>query len=455
MVRRLSDVTTLMTEIETWHPSQSSLAIEYTRAVMDAVRDQVIAGFRRLSRGGVEVGGILYGLREEGKVRIQATVPVSCEYKSGPSFVLSDKDKLRLLEQLTNSETTDDLKGLVVVGWYVSHPRGSIALTDGDLDIFNEFFPAIWNVALVLKPGDQAVRCGFFVREPRGALNIAQSYQEFEIALPRSVEGSSAVRQIADQVASSLAAQREPAPDPSDSRRRGRREIMEMPSAPRPANSPRAGSHGAAAAAAMAPGSEEASLPNWSTAVARPRSAIVALRRAEHTRRLQWRWIVLWVMAMALVVGGTYAYHEFTAAVPLGLRVAEHDGDLMIQWDPAARPLRWAETGRIMIQSADQGVTKIDLSQRELAAGKYLYEGTEGDTSIHLSVDGRLGYHAEESTRYVAQVAPVEPGASGGGKPQADIRNPKKLQAEVRRLRDELEKSQRRVKELELLLYNR
>ena len=446
-----TNVMTLMTEIETWHPPQSALAIEYTRAVLDEVRDQSVAGYRRLSRGGVEVGGILYGTREDGKVRILATRPIACEYKSGPSLVLSERDKSRLLEQLSGSESNEDLKGLTVVGWYVSHPRSSISLTEGDLEIFNEFFPAIWNVTLVLKPSEKSVRCGFFVREPRGSLNIAHSYQEFELPLPRSAEGVSAVRQIADQVASSLAAQREPVAfsDMMAQRRRGggRREVAEMPFLPprRPGTS---GS--AAAAAAAAPALDSAPIP-WSTAVARPRSAIVANRKADQPRRLKWRWLVLWMFGIAALVSGFVAYREFTAPAPLGLHVAEKDGDLVIEWDPGGRPLRLANSGRLEIRAAGQDKTRIDLTAKELASGRFLYTGSEGDTSIHLTVTGKLGYRAEESARYLAQMSPVETSAD---KP-IEIRDRRKLQAEVRRLREELEESQQRVKELETLLYNR
>src|SRR5579863_4853182 len=101
---------TLMTDFETWHPSQSPLTIEYTHAVIDEVRDQAVAGYRRFSRGGVEVGGILYGVRDEAKVRILATQPIACEYKTGPSFVLSEKDKVHLQDQLVQAETLVELK---------------------------------------------------------------------------------------------------------------------------------------------------------------------------------------------------------------------------------------------------------------------------------------------------------------------------------------------------------
>lgn len=452
---------TLMTDIETWHPAQSPLAIEYNRTVLDEVRDQAVAGYRRLSRGGVEVGGILYGIREEGKVRILATQPIACEYKSGPTFILSDRDKSRLLDQLAASESDDALQGLSVVGFYISHPRATVALTDRDLEIFNEFFPAIWNIALVMKPGDQFIRGGFFVREARGSLNFAQSYQEFEMVLPRSVEGSSAVRQIADQVSSSLAAQRGSAPDADAKGRRGgnRRDIMEMslPSMSRPEDLPRPfvsasgnGGFGGAVMPALEAGQAAGRQTLWSTAVARPRSAILA-RRGDHPRRLKWRWLVLWVLGVVGIVAVSYFYREFTAPAPLGLRVVEKGGDLIVEWNPAARPFLWAANGTLEIRNSDLTKSEIDLNLKELATGKYQYGGIDGDTSIRLAVTGKMGFRADESTRYLAQVSQDRAASS---KP-VEIRDRRKLQAEVIRLREELDKSKQRVKELESLLYNR
>jgi proteasome lid subunit RPN8/RPN11 len=457
---------TLMTDLGSWNPSQSPLAIEYTKSILDEVRDQAVAGYRRLSRGGVEVGGILYGIRDDAKVRILATQPITCEYKSGPSFILSEKDKVRLRDQLAQSESIDELRGLAVVGWYVSHPRGGIALSDRDLDVFNEFFPDIWNIALVMKPGDTIVRGGFFVREPRGSLNFAQSYQEFELSLPRNTEGKSAVRQIADQVSSSLAAQRDSVSDADAQRRRGggRRDIAEMPlhppgrgqDVPRPFVSSAAAT-AAAFAAAPAPlppagvDPEQPSQP-WSIAVARPRSTILAQRprQGERSRRLKWRWLVMWAMFIVAVVAGSYVYREFTTPAPLGLHVSEMDGDLTVQWDPTSRSVQWADQGMLEIRAADRLKREIVLDKQQLSKGTYQFEGSDGDTSIRLAITGKIGFHAAESTRYVARVMQEAPNA----KP-VDIRDRRKLQVEVIRLREELDKAHDRIKELESLLYNR
>ncbi|HEY3743625.1 MAG TPA: hypothetical protein VGL53_27455 [Bryobacteraceae bacterium] len=451
-----------MTEqLETWHPSQSPVAIEYTRPILDEVRDQSVAGYRRLSRGGVEVGGVLFGVREDGKVRILATQPIACEYKTGPSFILSEKDKVRLRTQLAEAEDVEELRGMAVVGWYVSHPRTGISLTDRDLDIFNEFFPDIWNVALVLKPGDTSVHGGFFVREPHGALNFAQSYQEFTLTLPRNAEGKSAVRQIADQVSSSLNAQRKLSEEPEPHRRRNinqRRDVSEIPISSSRRDMPRpfvtqssSSSFGEAATAAAPSAAPEQPPVNWSNAVARPRAAIAAQRvPSPYARKLKWRWLVLWVFVVAALIGASYAYHEFTAPAPLGLHVSEKDGDLAVQWDPTSRSIRWANEGKLEIHGSGLTSKEIVLDKQQLLKGTVQYEGSEGDTSIRLAITGKFGFHAAESTRYVARVVQSDP----SDKP-VEIRDRRKLQAEVRRLRDELEKAHDRIKELESLLYNR
>ena len=452
---------TQMTDFEVWHPAQSPLAIEYTKAVLDEVRDQGVAGYRRLSRGGVEVGGILFGIREAEKVRILATQPIACEYKSGPSFVLSDKDKSRLRDQLTQAASSENLKDFKVVGWYVSHPRGSVALSDRDLDVFNEFFPDVWNVTLVMKPDAKGVRAGFFLREPHGALNFAHSHLEFDLGLPKASEGASAVRQIAEQVGASLAAQRDSQDEGLDRRRGGgRRDIAEMLHPAPHSNGfqdvtsafiPQGASAYASASEPAPPPHQSPPPPSaaWSTAVARPRPSTLAHRPLQYQRRLQWRWLVMWAVVVGCSVAAAFAYREFAIPTPLGLRVVEKDGDLMIYWDASSRSIEWAKTGKLEVRGSGAAKTEIDLRPQELSKGAFPFGASGGDVSIRMEVTGKMGFHADESTRYVARVTPTE-----ADKP-VEIRDRRLLQMEVLRLRDELEKSQQRVKELETLLYNR
>ena len=80
------------------------------------------------------------------------------------------------------------------VGWYHSHTRSEIFLSDADLAIHNRFFPEPWQVALVLKPHTfEPMRAGFFFREHEGSMRTQASYREFRLeAMPLRTAGDAA-----------------------------------------------------------------------------------------------------------------------------------------------------------------------------------------------------------------------------------------------------------------------
>ena len=84
----------------TWSIAASPLTIEYSLVVVEEIRHEVAEGFQKLSRGGIEVGGLLYGVREGHLVRILAIRSAACEHSSGPSFRLSERDRAALVEQI-------------------------------------------------------------------------------------------------------------------------------------------------------------------------------------------------------------------------------------------------------------------------------------------------------------------------------------------------------------------
>src|SRR5580693_5923861 len=89
------------TRFGSWSVAESPVTIEYSLVVLEEIRQEVAEGFQKLSRGGVEVGGILYGSREGRMIRILAMRPIACEHARGPAFLLSDADKKLLDEQLS------------------------------------------------------------------------------------------------------------------------------------------------------------------------------------------------------------------------------------------------------------------------------------------------------------------------------------------------------------------
>ena len=176
------------TAFGTWTVPASPVDIEYSMVVIDEIRQAVTEGFQRLSRGGIEVGGILYGTVEGRRLRIMAVRDVVCEHARGPTFHLSENDQGLLAAQLERERGDPRLDGMVAVGWYLSHTRSEITLQQSDLDTYNAFFPEPWQVTMVIRPGRaQAMRAGFFVRESDGTVKTDQSYHDF--AFPDRLAG--------------------------------------------------------------------------------------------------------------------------------------------------------------------------------------------------------------------------------------------------------------------------
>lgn len=165
--------------LETWSTANCPFTIEYSRRVLDDIRLAVVDAFFSLPRGGAEIGGVLLGKFANGRVTILEYAPLECEHIFGPSFTLSPGDHARLAEMLSAVDHNSDLQP---VGWYHSHTRSDIFLSEADLDIHNRYFSAPWQVALILRPSTfQPVQAGFFFREADGAMHARASYQEFAL----------------------------------------------------------------------------------------------------------------------------------------------------------------------------------------------------------------------------------------------------------------------------------
>lgn len=164
----------------TWTAPECAFEIEYSLSVIDEIRAMVTEGFQRLTRGGIEVGGVLYGTVEGNRLRSLAIRQIACEHANGPTFKLSGHDQVTLTAQMQEEGEDFCRQDLAAVGWFVLHTRSEIALQQGDLDTYNTYFPEPWQVTLVVRPGRAgSMRAGFFAREPDGSLKTERSYQDF------------------------------------------------------------------------------------------------------------------------------------------------------------------------------------------------------------------------------------------------------------------------------------
>jgi hypothetical protein len=435
-----------------WSPEGSPLSVEYPLEEMAKIRDAAIIGFHRLAKRGIECGGILYGNREGRKITILQSREIRCEHRSGPSFILSDSDQDRLRQQLESREP--ELGDLVPVGFYVSHTKDDLSATERDIAIYNGYFPAPWQVMLILRPGRQgAVRAGFFVREALGEFNGDRSIEEFELSPPESPAETAAL----------MAAARAPLEAPAIDQPLPRAKVVAPPQA---AVAPIAKREETRGGSTNGKGTEPAFLqagpfdaPSFRTLATRetPGNRLQQaigfpsqfgtsgpLLQRVPPRERHWAWLGIWLFAILSIAGLAYWVLSIRTPAPLLLRVMEQDGDLHIEWDRTSSSVRSASTASLEIRDGAR-TRDIQLSSEQLALGKYLFPVGPSDIAVRLSVDGFLMPRVEESANYVAQAQ-----AGAGPRGPTEIREQRdRLVIENRRLKNDIRRLEERLKAAE------
>lgn len=169
------------TGVYTWQVPGKPVTIHVDFDVIDSILMEVMQGYSSMPRRGAEVGGILLGsvkVGEQSIVRIVDFEPVPCEHARGPSYLLSESDRVRFEETLEKWRPGRNEK-LHAVGMYRSHTRDGLSLTPEDLILFAENFPEPTDVILLVKPfASKPSVGGFFFRE-EGRIRTEASYLEF------------------------------------------------------------------------------------------------------------------------------------------------------------------------------------------------------------------------------------------------------------------------------------
>jgi hypothetical protein len=387
---------------ETWGVDDSPIAIEYSLVVLEEIRQQVSQGLLRFSRGGIEVGGVLYGTREARKIRIQAIRPIPCDHATGPSFALSADDRAQLETMLAEEAHDPHLQGLVRLGWFVSHTRGELTMTQGDLEMFSTYFREPWQTTLVIRPGrGSAMRAAFFVWEPDGTVRTEHSYKEFNFP---------------DRLAGVVDA---PMRGDRGEVRAGFRNLPPLPMPISPVERPRA-----------------ASMPVFEGSQYLP---------SPLPEKKKWPWLVggLAVVAVAVAIWLQF----FVKSAPpeaLGLVMTEAQGQLQIQWNNSSRTIVRATKGSLNITDGT-AIERVPLTRGQLADGHYLYTRKGGDVEVRMEVDSTVGTLAESSHFFGR--APV------AAAPAADVQvlddQRKELESEVKRLKDQNSALNDRIQQLE------
>jgi hypothetical protein len=135
-----------------WHRPGSTFAVEYPVTLFYEIDALVSEGFRRIARGGIEHGGLLFGIRRNDAIEIRAFRQIECEHAGGPGFSLSAGDLTGLQQQLDTADNDEELTQLVPLGLFISHSRRDLRVTDEEAALFRSLFQEAWHLLLVVKP---------------------------------------------------------------------------------------------------------------------------------------------------------------------------------------------------------------------------------------------------------------------------------------------------------------
>jgi proteasome lid subunit RPN8/RPN11 len=411
-----------------WTAAECPFAIEYSTRVLDDVRLAVMDAFFSLPRGGAEIGGILLGRQEKGRIVAVDAMPIACEHAFGPSFVLSPRDHEKLAELLAATARNPHSK---VVGWYHSHTRSEIFLSPEDIEIHNRFFPEPWQVALVLKPHTfQPMRAGFFFREANGSIHSEAAYHEFLLEpLPMR-----------------------PAPAP------GAPEATPLFRNPRDMES---GNGPVVNVAAVVEAEPKAPEPEPVPAPELPPPAFLAAASAPPPSRRWMTWAVAALLGTALGAWGWHTRAEWLPKVQamanakpdekLGLSSVDRDGQLQVQWNGNSRAALASTSASLLIVDGEKTHT-VELGRPHVLTGSFTYARQSGKVDVTLVLPQSGGKEIREATIFAgdppghqkAAPAPPEP-APAPAKSSAVA----ELTAENARLRQENAVQVERNKRLE------
>jgi proteasome lid subunit RPN8/RPN11 len=135
-----------------------------------------------------EVGGWLVGKRRtdhhtgEDFIVVEAVLP-ALHTRQGSAFLTFTQDSQVAMYELME----DRYPGKELVGWYHTHPKMGVFLSNYDVWLHKHFFIKPWQVALVVEPHSNVA--GFFAWDTEGQLDSRYYYGFHEInnGLDRSV----------------------------------------------------------------------------------------------------------------------------------------------------------------------------------------------------------------------------------------------------------------------------
>jgi proteasome lid subunit RPN8/RPN11 len=383
--------------------SGSGSLVRFASSVLEQIRLEALDKFLSIPRGGLEIGGVLFGTIAGSEVRVLALRALAIEYRSGPSFVLSSDDEVSLAGLLETPNSDPALKGMQPVGWYHSHTRTGVSLSEQDIAIHHRFFPLPEQIALVIKPFKfEPSQVGIFAREADGSLRGDAPFSRFPLE-PRTRGTKAAAEAPAPSLSSPGDAQTRPVMMKAAAQEREWAGLAE-------------------------------SEPWWrfpiQTAKPRPSGAWKS--------RLAIAAIVVMVAAAAAV---TYVQNRPVPTEdsgPIRLQLDGAGDKLTIVWNPRSLSLARARSAELIISDGDQRPATIPLDKESLERGTLTYFRQSGSVEVRMRVQSQVGRALEEVVHFAGPPPAVQPAPvveASRDEPDPEMR---RIKAELERLKTEI-----------------
>ncbi len=338
-----------------WEAQDKPVCVHFDFDFVDRLSVEIMRGFGLVPKRGAEVGGLLLGtveISDRVLIHVVDFEPVACDYRKGPSFILTEGDDTRFAGAVQRFVNGSDRR-LYVVGFYRSHTRdNTLSPSREDVELFRRHTNDPSNIILLVRPFATKPSIAAVFYEDDGDFRLEPSPNEFPFRR----------RELGGQrgIATSL-------PDASS-------EVQALPlpaveSNPGPGWSPERES-----SASMPPNPEQ--------------SASSKFRRKWVWIPLSFVFLLLGVIAgfqAALVLNRTDAQKMARQSLSLGLW-AERDGEgVLVRWDRQAPAILLSKAGALHIREGEFQKT-VRLDGPQLLNGSVIYRSTASFVSFRLEV---------------------------------------------------------------------
>ena len=313
-----------------WRYAPLDAEVVCTSAVLETVRHQAAEGRSRLSHGGLEIGGILLGRRTDRSMEIVGVLPIECEHKLGPLFILSAADEKALDAALTSEQ----LGTLQPVGLYVSHSRRGFAVAETEAKILDRLPAGPWQLVLVVMPVKFGpARAGFFIR---GAVERSFVCAHEVLLSPREHHLQPAATSAPLAPITPIVAKSNPAEGNPGALERLRSFVPQIPTQWR--------------------------LSHWNMAT------------------------TLSLLLLFVCAGGLWVRARAVPSPTVPMHVSDLGTNLRIEWDPAQKSVRSASRATLEVRDGERKPVAIPITRSGLDTGSILFVPHSDNIEVRLKL---------------------------------------------------------------------